>query len=124
MNFVTAIERVRANMGPDLIPKKYRCLRPRNAPASWGNCYPASEALYHLWGKRNGWRPGYIRYMVKNTPATHWVLIRPNGHAYSIIDITGDQFPPGKYPNPNSVVGCGFLTKRPSKRARILMRGR
>jgi hypothetical protein len=107
-------------MGPHLIPPRYRKLRPRNAPASWGNCYPAAEALYHLWGRRRGWQPAYIRYEIKGTPATHWLLTREGG---ATLDPTADQFTSRTRPDCTQVVGCGFLTKRPSKRARQLMRG-
>lgn len=78
-----------------------------------GNCYVASEAIYHLLGgKRAGWTP--VRAKVGKE--THWFLRHASG---LILDVTRKQF------NRNARIfgarGCGFLTKRPSKRARALM---
>ena len=95
-----------------------------------GNCYVTCEALYHLLGgKKTGWRPAYVKYKGD----THWFLAQwipkypfnPNesgadGHQGLILDPTYKQFrnlPPyhkGKF--------CGFLTKKPSKRAKLLMK--
>ena len=117
-------------MSPDLIPPRYRRHRPDNAPASWGLCYPVCEALYHLWGKKHGYKPAYVRYTINNFKATHWVLIKkvlhasPTHTAHMILDPTSDQFSPCERPDYRELVPTGFLTKRPSKRARILMRGK
>jgi len=77
-----------------------------------GHCYVASEAFYHLInGSENGWRPMFIMHEGNS----HWFL--QNGS--SIIDITAKQF---KSPVPYfRARGKGFLTKEPSKRAKILM---
>lgn len=78
-----------------------------------GNCYVTCEALYHLLG---GKRAGYVPHTVRHEGDVHWYLVR-DGH---IIDPTRAQFrttPP--YADGR---GRGFLTKRPSKRARALMR--
>lgn len=81
-----------------------------------GNCYVTSEALYHLLGgKRAGWRP----MRVKIPGDTHWFLI--NVRTGQRIDATVRQFR-GKLPDYNKAVGAGFLTRKPSKRARELMR--
>lgn len=78
-----------------------------------GNCYVTSEALFHLiGGKRAGWTP----MRAKVGKETHWFLQHASG---VIIDATRRQFPSGtKYAD---VRGCGFLTRRPSRRARALM---
>lgn len=85
-----------------------------------GNCYVAAEALYHiLGGKEAGWTP-----MVARTDTdTHW-WIQKGGFR---LDPSRRQFNRrGKYWLENNVYpkgrGCGFLTKKPSKRARELMK--
>lgn len=79
-----------------------------------GNCYVTCEALYHLLGgKRAGWTPMSVRH----EGDVHWFLRHASG---VILDPTRRQFrdvPPYK-----SARGRGFLTKRPSRRARALMR--
>lgn len=82
-----------------------------------GNCYVTSEALYHLLGgKEAGWVPMRMKY----EGDTHWFL----HHTYTDqrIDATAYQF---KNPPDESdyykAVGCGFLTKQPSKRAKEMM---
>lgn len=78
-----------------------------------GNCYVASEALYHLLGgKTAGWTPMTIKY----EGDTHWFLKHSSG---LILDPTVSQF---KEPPPyEKARGRGFLTKAPSKRAQGLM---
>ncbi len=78
-----------------------------------GNCYVASEALYHLLGgKASGWTP-----MVMRTETdTHWFLKHTDG---LIVDPTVGQF--DAIPDYSLARGCGFLTKNPSKRAAELM---
>lgn len=83
-----------------------------------GNCYVASEALYHLLGgKRAGWTPMRVRVTCKET---HWFLKHRSG---LILDPTRRQFLPRKLTayTYSLAVGSGFLTKRPSRRARALM---
>lgn len=83
-----------------------------------GNCYAASEALYHiLGGVRGDWTPKVMRLPGGQT---HWYL----GHKYwpVCIDISIRQFKVKDRPNYNLARGSGFLTKKPSKRARKLMK--
>lgn len=79
-----------------------------------GNCYVASEALYHiLGGKRSEWTPQVMRMGSE----THWFLRhRTSG---LILDPSRKQF--DKSPRYELARGTGFLTKTPSKRARKLM---
>lgn len=86
-----------------------------------GNCYAASEALYHiLGGKQAGWKPIRSRMVGPDRKLdTHWALLHKSG---LVIDPSRRQFN-----NPDSIDystfrGAGFLTKGPSKRARELMR--
>lgn len=80
---------------------------------SRGNCYVASEALYHLLGgKKAGWTP----MVMKHEGGTHWFLKHKSG---MIIDVTKKQFK--KKPDYSKAKGCGFLTKKPSWRAENVM---
>jgi hypothetical protein len=79
-----------------------------------GHCYIVSEVIYHLaggWG--TGWKPMFV--YVNGYP--HWFLKHEDG---MILDHTAGQF--GKTPIPyDKARGKGFLTKRLSKRASILL---
>ena len=77
-----------------------------------GNCYVTCEALYHLLGgKRSGWKPMCMRW--END--MHWFLQR----GATIMDPTVSQFK--RRPNYALAKGKGFLTVKPSKRAKALM---
>ena len=78
-----------------------------------GNCYATSEALYHLLGgKRAGWKPMTVRH----EGDVHWFLKHEDGR---ILDVTVWQF--RTRPPYERARGRGFLTKKPSIRARALM---
>ena len=78
-----------------------------------GNCYVASEAMYHiLGGKAAGWKP----MRLKCAGDCHWFLQHTSG---MIVDPCVMQF--DRRPPYHLGIGCGFLTKQPSKRARALM---
>lgn len=80
-----------------------------------GNCYAASEALYHiLGGKRAGWKPMRVRL----PDDVHWFLTHESG---LIVDPSRQQFG-GYLPDYTKAHGSGFLTKKPSKRARKLIK--
>lgn len=104
------IDSVRSVLTADLLTKRWR---EQTVPSS-GHCYVAAEACYHLLGgKSAGWIPQVARC---EDDGTHWWLKHVDG---TICDPTWDQFDePFDY-----VVGrgSGFLTKGPSKRARIIM---
>lgn len=79
-----------------------------------GNCYVAVESLFHLMGgKAAGLKPMVMRW----EGDTHWFLRHKSG---TVIDPTAKQFE--KRPDYRLARGCGFLTKKPSLRARRLMR--
>lgn len=98
-----------------------------------GQCYPAAEALYHLLGgKEAGLKPVVWRYAdmradgsVHGFP-THWFLGRADGSVgrflTTVLDPTAAQFGGsvtlGHY---RCGRGCGFLTREPSKRARLIL---
>lgn len=74
-----------------------------------GHCYVASEAIYHL---IPGMRPKFVRH----EGAPHWYLVDPRG---VVVDATAGQF---ESPVPyGDGKGKGFLTKKPSKRAQVLI---
>jgi len=78
-----------------------------------GNCYVASEALYHLMGgKATGWTP----MQMQTETDSHWFLKHSNG---TIVDPTVQQFTTP--PDYSAARGRGFLTKQPSRRAAELM---
>jgi len=79
-----------------------------------GNCYSTCEALYHLLGGKNsGFTPQYVKL---KDGETHWFLRYFSG---LILDPTAKQFK--IKPNYSKAKGCGFLTKKPSKKAKALM---
>jgi len=102
---------IRDNLTEDLLKDEYKKVSRVNKYV--GHCYIASEVLYHiLGGKDSGLRPIHGRL----GDISHWWLEDENGR---VIDLTADQFPEG-FPYEQGR-GSGFLTKDPSKRARILI---
>ncbi len=91
----------------------------RNAPWRWhenrlaGHCYVASESVYWLCGGRDS---GMTVKRVKMGDAWHWYLLDEDG---TVVDPTAGQFDV-EVPYGDGV-STGFLTGRPSKRARIVM---
>lgn len=109
----TAIaEAIRERLSPALLNPTYAKLRPATAPNSWGCCYVASEAAYHLLGGRAaGWKPVNTRH----EGSQHWWLERDG----EVLDLTADQFAtPVPY---QAGIGRGFLTALPSRRAQRLI---
>jgi hypothetical protein len=100
---------VRSCLSEELRKKAYR----NNPNPMAGHCYVASETIYHkLGGKEAGWTPQTIRH----EGGPHWFLKNTDG---TIIDPTADQFvTPVPYEEGK---GCGFLTRRPSKRSQQII---
>jgi hypothetical protein len=115
----TIIKAIRAELGPHLVKSNYKKFIPKNAKPSWGCCYVATEALYHLWGKENGYTPMRVKYKLNcQTMGMHWFLEqRASGLQ---VDITADQFTT-RVPDFRKAVPCGFLTRQPSKRAQTII---
>lgn len=82
-----------------------------------GNCYVTSEAIYHLiGGKASEWTPTRLHF----SGDTHWFL-RHKGTGL-ILDATAMQFDGGMRKVPyQDGRGSGFLTRKPSKRAKELI---
>lgn len=79
-----------------------------------GHCYVASEAAYHAMG---GAASGYVPQTIQHEGGPHWYLRKASDG--TILDLTAGQF---KTPVPYAKGrGCGFLTRQPSKRARIVL---
>lgn len=113
------IEAIRAELGPHLLKGMYKERRPQNATPSWGCCYVATEALYHLWGKDNGYVPMRVPYKIGcKATGQHWFLEHRVGGMQ--VDITADQFTT-RHPDYKAAIPCGFLTKKPSKRTQQIM---
>lgn len=105
---------IRAVLSPDLLKPEFRKTWSPDNPAK-GHCYVASEALYHiLGGKVSGWKPTHAR---DSHGVTHWWLEK-NGRR---LDPTGDQYVDEDPPYAAGRHGA-FLTKEPSKRARVVLK--
>ncbi len=107
---------VRASLTPDLLKPEYR--EGNRTNPSYGHCYVATEALYHLLqqhGVSGGWSPVRAR---DSSGVVHWWLESSDGW---IEDPTEDQYPDDdSAPHDHGRRG-GFLTKRPSKRAQVVI---
>ena len=78
-----------------------------------GNCYVASEVLYHLLG---GLESGMVPIQGEWEGVSHWALRKSNG---VVVDVTVEQFK--TVPDYSLFRGKGFLTKKPSKKAQELI---
>lgn len=110
------MRRIRRAVSPDLLHARYRDMTRVHFLA--GHCYAASEALYHLLGgKAAGLTPHSARDAFGGI---HWYLVNAAGE---ILDPTADQYRIGRNCEPPYAEGTprGFLTRAPSKRARIIM---
>lgn len=77
-----------------------------------GMCYIASEAYYHIEGKKLGMRPKRAKYK----GMSHWWLEDKGGN---VLDITKEQF---DFEFPYKIGKfSSFLTKYPSKRAKKII---
>lgn len=76
------------------------------------HCYVASEAFWHAAG---GPQSGLKPYHVKHAGGTHWFLLGED----RLVDLTADQF--DDLPPYGAGRGCGFRTRKPSKRAQKVL---
>lgn len=111
MMFFQIIESIKRNLTNDLRKPKYR----KSKNYLTGHCYVATEALYHLI-QQEPVEYGFVPYCMRVGNDTHWFLMNWRG---KVIDITAEQF--SKPPDYSKATRKAFLTKQPSKRARILM---
>lgn len=102
------IEKIVRHLSSDLLSKKYSV---QKHPLG-GHCYIVSETLFHLLKGKYKSVKSYV--IVFSNGTTHWFL-RVNG---KIVDPTAAQFKTIPYDRARA---CGFLTKNPSKRCKILL---
>jgi hypothetical protein len=96
-------------------PRARRALKKvRRAVGEGRLCYPSAEVVYHAGG---GKRAGLTPMQQRHEGASHWWVRGPDGEVY---DPAAAQFRT-RVPYEEGR-GRGFLTKRPSRRARVLGR--
>lgn len=101
-----------AELSCDLLTPRYRAMEIANKFT--GHCYVASEALYHLLG---GPASGLVPQVIRHEGGTHWYL--KNRTTGNITDLTKGQFK--TVPPYEQGRGCGFLTRKPSRRCALLI---
>lgn len=112
-----AVKAVQRCLHPGLLKPRYRKALtriPKERRHLYGQCYVASEAVYHLLGgKRAGWVP--VNLTTKTGP--HWYL--RNRNTGQIVDPTAGQFACElNYARGRAI---GFLTRQPSKKAKSVI---
>jgi hypothetical protein len=112
-NYERVARAVHSALTPELLKEPYRGRVEAGGDPMTGHCYVASEAAYHLLGgKAAGWKPMFVSH----EGAPHWFLQGPNGER---LDITASQFRTAvPY---DKAKGKGFLTDKPSARARTVI---
>ncbi|MBF84920.1 MAG: hypothetical protein CL489_10715 [Acidobacteria bacterium] len=112
------IEKIQSSLSKDLLSPRMKKIIENQPPrhVTAGHCYITAEALYHLLGgKEKGLKPFVA---MQDTGITHWWLEWDG----EIVDPSKEQFTSeGREPPYHLGVCKGFLTKEPSRRARILM---
>ena len=105
------VARVLSCLSDDLLLPAYVTATGRSFRGA-GHCYVACEALYHLGLRERGWVPTHVRHEGQS----HWFLTNDDGE---VVDPTAGQF---SAPVPHREGRrCGFLTRWPSRRARVLI---
>jgi hypothetical protein len=99
------------HMGPKMLNKPWDKKWSKERPTT-GYCYVVSEFVFHYLAP-----PGckVMRLYVPETDIKHWFIQWPDE---TIVDLTMDQF--DNVPDYSKAKGAGFLTKEPSKRAKVL----
>ncbi len=111
------ISRIQSVLSPEMLLPKFRRMCPPDAHKTWGQCYAATEALFHMLGGFDGdWRP--VRGK-DDDGIVHWWLENSAGQR---LDPTAEQYTSqGKEPPYDRGRRAGFLTREPSKRARAII---
>lgn len=121
-HYIPAIQKA---LSPDLRTPKWAAKASAEDAANpmKGHCYVAAEVLFHLLGGKDaGWKPMTLNHdtFPEGLPEqgdTHWYLQHADGR---IADPTASQFGAHEVPYDKGK-GCGFLTREPSRRARVVM---
>jgi hypothetical protein len=108
---------------PELLTGRWKLAFSETGNRYAGHCYAAAEAMFHLVGGRaKGWLPCVMSHSTwsegLDPGETHWFI--RHERTGEILDPTAPQFD-GAVPYDRSK-GCGFLTKGPSRRARVIMK--
>lgn len=111
------VQRIQAVLSGNLLYSGWRNYELAHKNPLSGHCYNASEVLYHLWGKKRGFTPRQVEVETAVGVISHWYL----QHEDVIVDPTSEQFGSLEIPYQEGVAR-GFMTKKPSKRAREIMR--
>lgn len=106
------IKAIQNSLSEDLLKPQFRG---KSNNRFYGHCYVATECLYHLLPQHI--KSSYKPSILKIEGITHWFL--RNKETGKVLDITSKQFP-FKLDYTKSK-GCGFLTKKSSKRTTILI---
>jgi hypothetical protein len=104
------IKKLKKNLSDDLRKKQFK----GSKNYLKGHCYVATEALFHLLG---GLKSQWVPHSMKVDKEIHWFL--KSKSTGKILDPTAKQF--NFFLDYEKGRGRGFLTKEPSKRARILI---
>jgi GNAT superfamily N-acetyltransferase len=114
-------DEIRPVLTKDLLKPQYLKKLKDDDDISCGQCYAASEAAFHMYGKDNGFKSYVLNS--KTFPEgldegeTHWFLKNKEGE---IIDPTAEQFGGITIPYDKGK-GTGFLTKNPSNAAQQII---
>jgi hypothetical protein len=111
------VQMIQDVLSPNLLDHNWQ-RQVKKRPLS-GYCYIASEALYYLLAKEEGFKPAQMWVHVGNgIEISHWFLRKKTGE---VLDITASQFGKTRIPY-HKAKGCGFLTNYPSEGAAEIMR--
>src|SRR5690242_552327 len=110
------LKQIQGALSIDLLHRNYPADADQIYHACLGQCYVATEAAYHLFGREKGFVP-YTRRNDKRS--THWWL--RNERTGEILDPSKPQLDGQPYPYSKGHRQA-FLTSRPSRRAAELMR--
>lgn len=106
------LRRLVKNIQDALTPELLKPAHRGQANPLAGHCYVAAEALYHAGAREAGYGPQSMRVGA----VVHWFLADRSGR---ILDPTAAQFDgPLDYAQGR---GRGFLTREPSRRARVVL---
>jgi 2-polyprenyl-3-methyl-5-hydroxy-6-metoxy-1,4-benzoquinol methylase len=110
-----SINKILRVLTPDLLKRDY--VEANKTNETYGHCYAASEALYHLLG---GKASGLVPMNGKDSNGVvHWWLRSKDSR---VIDPTATQYTSiGLNPPYEAGKGGGFLTKEPSRRAQTII---
>jgi hypothetical protein len=109
-----AIRKVQQSLSPELLVGRWK----NQSHPLEGHCYVAAEALWHLLGPKK-WKAVCASYVDEGGKATHWWLVHKD--TGEIADPTKEQYEPGQPPY-HLGKGTGFLTRLPSKRAKVVLK--